>query len=1411
MKRIILPILLLVFLFTNAQENNKFSTALKYVLNHPLTAENESIYPELFKTAFVEALNKETNQYEEGLMCIVRTKNHQALLEKGIQIQSILPKFVVAFLPINKLQTLANLQEVSYIDLPKIIYPTNEIGAAQAGAPLLHTGKLNNTNYLGDGILAGIFDTGIDWDHPDFRDVNDQTKSKIVRLWDQTITPIAGESSPNGFNYGVEYTQAHINNEIDGTPTGYVRERDLNGHGTHVAGTVAGNGAALSSKKNKGIAPNADLVIVKGGNNSFSTANIVNAITYFTNVANAMGKPIVVNMSIGGQGGAHDGTNDDEIAVDNFCNSAPGRVMCISAGNDNGAAIHRQVALNAGASGTYTINVPMASGNSSTGIFQISIYVNSTNTVNATLTMPDGLSVTANANQSISPLVNNTTATAYFDNYIDPESGDRLINLYVVRNNFTANQSGAWTLTLTNTSTQAVRLDGWLNYRGPNFSTTNLLNGDNNYLVASPGNATNAITVASYVGKLDWFATGIIPNNGYSYSGATQQDNISTFSSRGPRRDDVLKPNIAANGQAVVSCLSSDASHISTDITTVGLYKKSQGTSMSSPVGAGCVALLLQVKPNATFLEIRNAIQNTANSDVFTTSSLPNFTFGFGKLDVFKAASSLKTCTTFERETYSYDSSTTSANNTQTDITNRKVAVRFTSSLTGKIGGVYIKTGTKLPVGNITIEIREADGNNPSNLLGTSIITPSEIAKFTWNYFDVSSLNVSVNNNDNFFVVVYANSADTLFIGNESLTVSGRSRVFNSNWSASNTDYRIRTVMYNNAIPSTSSTQKITACGSYTWNNTTYTQSGIYTINNLVNSVGCDSSATLELTIKPIYTINASSGNNGNISPNGAVNVCEGESQAFTITPNNGFNIENVFVNGVALGAISSYSFNNITSHQTIQATFSVNCSTTFSNQSITICSSELPYSWNGLNFNNAGSQTTKLLNAKGCDSFATLTLNIVNTLTPTIQINGLINVCANQSASFNAIISNGGANPIYNWYKNGNSIGTNEATLILQPNTFSTNDVIECILLSNNACQNTNQVKSNSIRLNVLNAPTIGSFTSSSSIVNNTINYCSYGNQPSISITPNGGTWSSSNPSTISFISNSSSIIPNSLSNSNSTLTYTLSNINGCSSSKSLNISVAVLATPSSIIGATNICVGSTETYSSLPSGGIWSTQGRTTINSNGLATGTNAGPTSIVYRITNIQGCSATTSLPITVNALPAIPSIAYAAGTISPQVAGGFCTNRTFTLNGIPAGGTWSKTGVINISTNGIVNTGNLPGSASISYTITNLNGCKNARTLSSNVVACASRGVINNYQKEENIVIYPNPTKQNIFVKNLALQPNSSLIMFDVLGKQIINQPLHSINQSVDIRGVSKGVYFLKIFSGTESSIHKIVVE
>ena len=83
-------------------------------------------------------------------------------------------------------------------------------------------------------------------------------------------------------------------------------------------------------------------------------------------------------------------------------------------------------------------------------------------------------------------------------------------------------------------------------------------------------------------------------------------------------------------------------------------------------------------------------------------------------------------------------------------------------------------------------------------------------------------------------------------------------------------------------------------------------------------------SATFSAIPPVTHTITASAGANGAISPSGSVVVTQGANQTFTITPNSGYQIASVLVDGLSQGAVASYTFTNVTASHTISATFSV-------------------------------------------------------------------------------------------------------------------------------------------------------------------------------------------------------------------------------------------------------------------------------------------------------------------------------------------------------------------------------------------------------------------------------------------------------------------------------------------------------
>ncbi|MDC8098567.1 S8 family peptidase [Chryseobacterium rhizosphaerae] len=730
--------------------------------------------------------------------CIIYTKDPEKLKADGFLVQTQLPTFSTALVSLEDIDKLTKLPYVTSVMAPTFDELHNDVSRAQSGASLLQDGVFNNTAYNGTGVLVGIYDTGIDWKHPDFRKADDQTKSRIVSIWDQTLTAQGSEVSPTGFATGVEYTRAQIEDELDGTPAGFVRENDINGHGTHVAGTAAGNGAAFADKRHKGFSSDADIVFVKGGNGSFPTTNTINALTYFKNVATALNKPIVVNMSIGGQGSAHDGTSSHEVAVNDFTTSAPGRVVVISAGNEYGGNLHRKVDIEASAVQSYTFTV--ASNTSAATVFSFIMYANDNTAVTAKLTAPDGQQYTQNisTNTAHSILGGGFTATMY--NYWGSDNNKRYVQLVVNRvTGSTANCQGTYTLEITNNGTQTINTHGWLYSQGV---ATTLQNGDNEYIVGSPGNASNAITVASYMGRGSWYSSV------GGYLTTTPQELISAFSSQGPRVDGVQKPEITASGQNVISSRSSNSAPGTTDIIIgTDYYVKNQGTSMSSPGVAGAVGLLLQANPTLTAAQVKSRLTSNARKDG-ATGTVPNARWGYGKLDIYKAVTSELGCVASNFEIVTYDEPyvvvNTESNSANSNFDNALLAVRYTPTLTGKLGGFSFSTGSgTLPSDlAVDIQVRKVNANgDPGDIIATKTISSwlNSTQRFTWNYVDLSSMNIQMVTGKDFYIVING-LAGRIAIKNESIAVSGRSKTSTdgTSWTARTFDLKMRATIYEN-------------------------------------------------------------------------------------------------------------------------------------------------------------------------------------------------------------------------------------------------------------------------------------------------------------------------------------------------------------------------------------------------------------------------------------------------------------------------------------------------------------------------------------------------------------------------------------------------------------------------------------
>ncbi len=730
--------------------------------------------------------------------CIVYTNNSAHLKANGILVQSTLPKFVTVLATIEDLEKMSKMKDVISIVAPEMDELHNDTSRMMSGATLLQDGVLNNTNYTGEGVLVGIYDTGIDWKHPDFRDVNDPTKSRIISIWDQTLTKTGAEVSPEGFSKGVEYTKADIEDELDGTPANFVRQKDISGHGTHVAGTVAGNGAGLVDKRHKGFAPNAGIVFVKGGDGSFPQSNTIDAITYFQNVATALGKPIVFNMSIGGQGSAHDGTSPHEVTIDEFTTSGPGRVAVISAGNDYGKNIHRKVAIDAAGTGTFSLTA--GSSTTASGVFSFYMYADNDNSVVAKLTTPDGNNYFSPAGAATSHSILDGKFTAVVYNYVSAANNKRYIQVIISRNSGTIdNSQGLYTIEIANEGTIPMMVHGWKTSEGV---ATPVMNGDNEFVVGSPGNATKAITVASYLGRLTSYKYNPTAG-GYALGAPNQAENISSFSAQGPRADGFQKPDITASGQSVVSSMSSNAmlATSSSDNVDGTFYRKMQGTSMSSPGVAGAVALLLQANPNLTAAEVKTRLTENATEDA-VTGAVPNTRWGFGKLDIYQAVAHELGCQTSETETIAYDQqfygNTQDGNLTST---NTVFAVKYTPTITGKLGSINFYTGSGAP-GDIPIiiAVRTVEDGKPGQVLASKTFTSllNEVQRSSWNTVDFSQFGIPVTTGKDFYVTIDA-SAGAMSLRRESIQLDNRSMFSTDSgatWTPSPADFRIRAMAY---------------------------------------------------------------------------------------------------------------------------------------------------------------------------------------------------------------------------------------------------------------------------------------------------------------------------------------------------------------------------------------------------------------------------------------------------------------------------------------------------------------------------------------------------------------------------------------------------------------------------------------
>jgi subtilisin family serine protease len=559
-----------------------------------------------------------------------------------------------ARVPVSALRTLQADRRVRYIQAAHRLRPSNDLAMLDIHASAVRAASNGTfTGATGTGVIVGVFDTGIDWSHADFKHANGSTR--ILYIWDMTTTGTPpGNVAGQTFTVGNECSAAIID-------AGSCSEQDIAAHGSHVTGSAAGNGAAGNASRYAGVAPNADIIAVKGGNGSFSGLDVVTGIEYIFRRAAALGRPAVVNLSLGSLFGPHDGSDAQEQALDSL--SGPGRIVVVAAGNSgsNPTAttgntpiryVHatRTLAVS-GDSVQLSVSVPAYSPAAGTlnNYMLFNMWYDGRDSLTITVRRPDGSSFSRSTGDSIGEN-EGVQGHITLDNASGgpaPQNGDRQaeIEMYdALPGQVPA--PGTWTITIRLKHLGGSgRFDIWEYGESGTLAGSQISGGgDNAYLVSTPGNAAQVIAVAAHVNRVNWAAQG----GNFQFTVREQVGDLGTFSASGPTRPvrgspSVQKPELSAPGKGVFSVYSraSNPPAPSALVATDGVHVLLSGTSMATPMVTGSVALLLERRPDLTPANVRTILTTSARQDGFTSASyagfgagVPNPSWGYGKLDV---------------------------------------------------------------------------------------------------------------------------------------------------------------------------------------------------------------------------------------------------------------------------------------------------------------------------------------------------------------------------------------------------------------------------------------------------------------------------------------------------------------------------------------------------------------------------------------------------------------------------------------------------------------------------------------------------------------------------------------------------------------------------------------------------------
>ena len=561
-----------------------------------------------------EDLNDGYDSINETWELIVRYVGDISFLENryGAKVIYLLANYAIVTIQQQYISDMISNDEIIYLEQPNPVFVQLDIAKQTSCIPSNGTffdAFGGNSELTGEGVVVAVIDSGIDYAHPDFR--NEDGTTRIAELWDQTGVVQTANTVDNPYQTGVIYTQAQINEALQkrtrGEQLALVGEVDNSGHGTFVAGVAAGNGRA--SKGNyRGVAPKAELVIVKLGNNKgFAyprTIELMLALDYVIRYGLREKKPIAINLSFGNNYGAHNGQTLLESYISEVINLVQGNI-CIGMGNEGDTSRHTSIMLDTGMPTRIPFSVSPYQQS-----FSLQLWKNYVDTFVIGIIAPDNrvigiLDGTPGVYQFYYEDGNQATEVAvYYDQPKPYQLPQQIIFSFIGTDRGVA--AGEWNLELLANKVVDGQVNLWLPVQSVVNPSTRFLQPTVEGSFTVPSTAFAAIAVGAY---------------------DSSNDVVAAFSGRGftDARGVYQKPDLIAPGVNV------------TAPSPGGGYTVKSGTSIATPFVTGSVALLLEWgivkgKDSCLYGEKMRAYLRKGARVLPGFSSVPNNQIGYGAL-----------------------------------------------------------------------------------------------------------------------------------------------------------------------------------------------------------------------------------------------------------------------------------------------------------------------------------------------------------------------------------------------------------------------------------------------------------------------------------------------------------------------------------------------------------------------------------------------------------------------------------------------------------------------------------------------------------------------------------------------------------------------------------------------------------